>query len=120
MLLSEIVEKLDFKVLTGGDKLDCEITRGYASDLLSDVIAHSQKGDLWITLQTHQNIVAVASMNELAGIVLINGRQPEHDTLQKAKSEKIPVMLSELPSFEVIGRLFEMGITGMRENASGV
>jgi predicted transcriptional regulator len=120
MLLNEIVEKLDLKVLAGGDQLDCEITRGYASDLLSDVIAHTHKGDLWITLQTHQNIVAVASMNELAGIVLINGRQPEQGTLQKAKGEKIPVMLSELPSFEVAGRLFEMGITGMRENASGV
>jgi predicted transcriptional regulator len=120
MLLSEIVEKLDLKVLTGGDQLDREITRGYASDLLSDVIAHTGKGDLWITLQTHQNIVAVASMNELAGIVLINGRQPEQETLQKANGEQIPVMLSELPSFEVAGRLFEMGITGMRENASGV
>jgi hypothetical protein len=67
--LARIVEKLSLAVRTGSENLDTEVTAGYSSDLMSDVIAHARAGSLWITLQIHQNIVAVASMNELAGIV---------------------------------------------------
>ena len=108
MKLSEIVEKLNLTVRSATDKLDVEVTGGYASDLLSDVIAHSQEGDLWITLQIHQNIVAVANMKNLAGIVLVNNREPEKETLEKAETEKIPIMVSKMASFELAGKLYNL------------
>ncbi|MFH1732666.1 MAG: serine kinase [Planctomycetota bacterium] len=112
MTLSEIAEKLDLSIRAGGGALTREVRGGYASDLLSDVIAHAREGDLWVTLQIHQNIVAVASMKELAGVVLVNAREPEADTLQKAVEENIPLLVSELPAFELIGRLYQMGLRG--------
>lgn len=120
MKLKDVIKELGLEVMTGEDKLDCEIRGGYASDLLSDVLAHTRRGDLWITLQIHQNIIAVAQMNELAGIVIINGRRPEKDTIDRARREKVPVLVSRLPAFEIIGKLYSMGITGMKENAEGV
>ncbi len=113
MNLAEIARELQFDVISGEESLTCEIRGGYASDLISDVIANAQEGDLWVTLQTHQNTVAVASMKDLAGIVFVNGRQPDEDTLEKAKEENIPLMVSDLPSFELIGRLYELGIRGV-------
>jgi len=115
MKLEDIVSKLDLEVLSGRKNLDREVTRGYASDLMSDVIANAGNNDIWVTLQTHLNIVAVASMKELSGIVLINGRRPEKETLDRAVQEEIPILVSSLPSFEVVGRLYSYGITGMRE-----
>ena len=114
MKLKDIVQNLDLEVASGENNLDREVTRGYASDLMSDVIANAGKNDLWVTLQTHLNIVAVASMKELAGIVLINGRRPEQETLKRAIQEEIPILVSSLPSFEVVGRLYGLGITGTR------
>ncbi len=111
MKLAEIVDTLDLKVRTGGD-LEREVSGGYASDLMSDVIAHAAKGHVWVTLQIHQNVVAVASLKELAGIVLVNGREPEQATVERAESENIPIMVSPLTAFEVIGRLYELGVTG--------
>lgn len=113
MKLAEIVEKLDLAVRTAGESLDAEVTAGYASDLMSDVIAHAREGNIWVTLQIHQNIVAVASMNELAGIVLVNGREPEAETIEKAEAEGLPIMVTALPTFEVVGRLYSLGITGI-------
>jgi hypothetical protein len=84
---------------------------------MSDVMANAEEGCLWITLQTHVNIVAVAAMKELAGIVLINGREPEVETLEKAEDKKIPILVSQLPAFELIGRLYQMGISGQELNA---
>ncbi len=110
--LKDIVQKLGLKVVTGD--IDREVSAGYASDLLSDVIANAQKDNIWITLQTHVNIVAVANLQELAGIILVNGRQPEKATLQKAEQENIPLLLTELPTFEIVGKLYELGIHGNR------
>ncbi len=113
MKLREIVRKLNLDVKSGEARLDSDVSRGYVSDLMSDVIANTKKGDLWITLQVHINIVAIATMKELSGIILINSRQPEAATLEKAKSENIPILVSQLPAFEVAGRLYGLGITGM-------
>jgi hypothetical protein len=112
--LTELIEKLNLGVRSANQSLDREVTHGYASDLLSDVLANSEEGDLWITLQVHQNIVAVASMKNLAGIILVNGREPEEDTIEKAQAENIVIMVTEMPTFELVGRLYELGITGMK------
>ncbi len=115
MKLKGIVQSLDLKIITGENRLDCEVRNGYASDLMSDVIAHAEKGDLWVTLQVHVNIVAVAVMKELCGILLINGRNPEQETLTRARDENVPLLGSDLPAFELIGRLYGLGITGMHD-----
>jgi predicted transcriptional regulator len=109
------MEGLELKARAAGGELEREIKGGYASDLLSDVIAHSRAGDLWITLQVHQNIVAVASLKDLAGIIVVNGIEPDRDTLAKAEAEKIPILVTPLSAFEVAGRLYQKGISGQRE-----
>ena len=105
---------MGMKPLAAFSRLSAECSGGYVSDLLSDVMANAKAGDLWVTLQTHQNIVAVASLKEIAGIIIIGGREPEKATLTKAEEEKIPILLTNLPAFEVVGRLYQMGISGQR------
>jgi len=75
--LESIVKALDLKVKSGEDKLKTEIRGGFTGDLLSDVMANSKEGDIWITRQVHQNIVAVASLKEHAGILLVHGSEPQ-------------------------------------------
>ncbi len=87
---------------------------GYASDLLSDVMANAKKNDIWITLQTHPNIVAVAVLKEISAIVIINRRKPEPGMLEKADKEGVPVLTSQLPAFELIGMLYDLGVSGRR------
>jgi len=111
--VSDIVNFFGLKIRTGENQLNEEVTGGYASDLLSDVIAHSRKGNLWITIQTHPNIVAVATMKELTAIILAGGREPDPETVQKAEEEGIPILVSPLFTFELAGRLYQAGISGM-------
>ncbi len=114
MTLREVAEKLGMKPTSARSRLSQEVTGGYVSDLLSDVMANAKAGDVWVTLQVHQNIVAVATLKELAAIIIVGGRQPEKPALAKAEEENIPILLTELPSFEVVGRLYQMGIPGRR------
>ncbi len=108
MKVKEIIEKLHLEVLAGQDKLGVEVTGGYTSDLLSDVIANSKEGNLWITLQTHQNIIAVAKLRDLVGIIIVNNREPDEASLQKAKEENVPLLVSKEMAFEVSGKLYEL------------
>ncbi len=112
--LLEIIKTLGLKVMCGKDFLNRLVTGGYVSDLLSDVMANAKKGDIWVTMQVHPNIVAVAVLKEISGIVITGNRKPESETIKKAEQEKIPIMTTEVSAFEVVGRLYEMGISGER------
>jgi predicted transcriptional regulator len=111
MTLFEIVRELGLKVKSGSDRLDRSVKGGYAGDLLSDVMANGEADYLWVTLQLHPNVVAVASLKELAGILLINGREPAEETVKKAEEEGIPILVSDQSAFEVVGRLYSLGIS---------
>jgi hypothetical protein len=108
MKLSEVVDRLHLSVRCGADRLDQEVTGGYAGDLLSDVIANSKPGNVWITMQVHTNIVAVAVLKELAGIIIVQGRHPAEDTLKRASEEKMAIVVSDVPAFETAGRLYSL------------
>jgi len=110
--LHKIVKSLGLEVKAGSGVLHRRVEGGYVSDLLSDVIANSRKGDLWLTLQVHKNIVAVATLKELAGIVIIGGKTPAEDTIKKAEEEGIVLLTSSLPAFEIAGQLYELGVHG--------
>ncbi|MCX7634443.1 MAG: serine kinase [Syntrophales bacterium] len=112
LTLADIVNNLGLQIRSGSDKLPIiEVKGGYVGDLLSDVMAGSKEGDLWITRKIHQNIVAVASLKDHAGIVLVAASEPAPDTLEKARREGIPLLVSELPAFELCGRIYNMLVT---------
>lgn len=108
MTLKDVVERLHLSIRTGENRLDQALTGGYASDLLSDVIANSRAGNVWVTMQTHVNIVAVAVLKELAAIIIVQGRQPAEDTIKKAKEEKVVLLVSDMPAFETVGRIYKL------------
>jgi len=108
MQLDELVRKLGLRVCCAEGSLGRDVRGGYVGDLLSDVMANSREGDIWITRQVHQNIVAVASLKDLAGIILIQGSEPTPDTAAKAGAEGIPILVTDLPAFEIVGRIYQL------------
>ena len=84
MKITEIIAALDLKVISGKEGLSNEITGGYVSDLLSDVMGNAKEGQIWITLQTHQNIIAVASLKDISAVIIVKGLLPEADTVVRS------------------------------------
>lgn len=110
MKVREIQVVLKMELVGGNKGLDREVLGGYCGDLLSDVMANAPQGSVWLTIQSHQNVIAVAVLRELAAVVLANGRRPDEDTRKKAEEEGIPLLVSPLSSYELAGRLRELGI----------
>jgi predicted transcriptional regulator len=109
--LEEIVRQFDLRVAVGQNLLDRAITGGYCGDLLGDVMANAPIGCVWLTVQTHQNIVAVALLREMAAIVLTGGQTPDDETLIKAGVEGIPILLWPSSSFELAGKITQAGVS---------
>jgi predicted transcriptional regulator len=111
----EVQQLLKMEIAAGEKGLDREITGGYCGDLLSDVMARAALGCIWLTVQSHQNVVAVGVLKELAAIVLVNGRRPDEDARAKADEEGVPILVSSLSAFDLAGRLYEIGIGRVRD-----
>ena len=108
MIVADIVKALDLKVFSGSEGLNQEIVGGYTSDLLSDVMGNADSGMVWITLQTHINVMAIASLKELAAVILVKGLEPEANTLQQSNSEGIPILGTSMQAFEITGKLYQL------------
>jgi len=105
MTLQDVVNRMHLTVRAGEDRLDRTVTGGYAGDLMSDVIAHSSPGNLWITMQVHVNIVAVAVLKDLSGILLVRSREPDAETLRRAVEEHVTILIGDTPAFTACGEL---------------
>ena len=108
MKVRDIAESLSLNVFSAPEGLDREVTGGYASDLLSDVMGHAQEGHIWITLQTHKNIMAIASLKDLACIVLVKDLEPNQDTIEQSNEEGIPILSTSKEAFEITGEIFAL------------
>jgi len=111
MELQSIIDALELEVITE-PKIFSEVvpTSGYISDLLSCVMAGAKKDGLWITLQSHDNIVAVAALLELAAIIITEDARPEESTVARANSKNITLLCTSQPTFSIAGKLWKMGL----------
>jgi len=108
--VKDIADRFNLETVAGEKGLDRDVHGGYCGDLLSDVMANAVDGALWLTIQSHKNVVGVAVLRELAAIVLVNGREPDDDTRTKADEEGVPILVTTRSAFETAGLLFEAGI----------
>ncbi len=125
MTLRELVQVLDLQELTpdtgthadltADGSYDSQITRGYASDLLSDVLANAPQGGILVTLQVHLNVIAVASHAGLRAVIFSCGRLPDEGVVEKAVEEGLSLFSSSTDTFELVGRLHELGVRGSLE-----
>ena len=106
--VEKIVKELNLTVFSGKEGLSNRITGGYVSDLLSDVMGNADTGQIWITLQTHKNVMAVASLKDLAAVILVSGSKPDQDMADQSETEGIPVLGTDLSTFEITGKLFRL------------
>ncbi|MBN2613731.1 MAG: serine kinase [Bacteroidales bacterium] len=108
MNIAEIADRLNFEIVCGSTGKNNMVTWGYTSDMLSNVMGNASEGNLWITMQSHKNILAVALLKELSGIVLVNGHRPDTETVTQAEKEGVVILATDLPAFETAGRLYQL------------
>jgi hypothetical protein len=111
MELRSIIKELNLEFFTQDEEALAKIpTGGYASDLLSCVMAGAKHGNIWVTLQCHVNIVAVAAVLDLCAIIITEGAKPDPITLEKAKQQSILLLGTTESTYAIVGKLWEAGI----------
>ena len=108
MTVQDLTEKLGLVTYSGKVGVSRKVTGGYASDLLSDVMGHAREGQIWVTLQTHKNVMAIASLKDLAAVILVKDNKPDEDTLAQSNYEEIPILGTSKETFEISGELYRL------------
>jgi len=108
MKLTEIIDRLSLDVFTPVTDAETEVSGGYVGDLLSSVLASAMPGNLWITIQHHANVVAVAQVTGLAAVLIVEGKRPDDAMRDQAKSSGVVLLGSTESAFEVAGRLYDL------------
>jgi hypothetical protein len=108
--VKDLMALLDARLLTEGLPTSREVKSGYVCDLLSWVMAKGQAGMAWITVQTHMNVVAVASLHEMACVILPDNITMDEGPLSKAAEEEIVVLTTPHSAYELCGRLHASGL----------
>jgi hypothetical protein len=111
MNIQQIIDSLNLTLLTEmKDFSSINPPSGYSADLLSCVMAGAKHEGIWVTLQSHNNIIAVAALLELSAVIITEGAIPDDETIEKANEEGVTLFSTKANSFEVSGKLWEMGL----------
>lgn len=113
MTLAEVKDVLEAKVYACEELLNKEIKFGCASDMISDILAFAKPGSVLLTGIVTPQIVKVGKILDLAGIVIVRGKEPLPETIDKAREEGIPLLGTKLFLFDASGRLYERGLRGL-------
>ena len=100
----ELAELMNLDVMAGEGGLDNPVSGMYICDLLSWVMGKAQEGDMWVTIQGHVNIVAVALLTVVSCIVVCESAEVMDQTISKANDENIPLLRSELTAYRLAER----------------
>jgi hypothetical protein len=117
MTVNELVKLIDAKNMVEGADGEREVSCGYTCDLLSWVMAHGAAGMAWVTVQTHMNVIAVASLMEMAAVIIPEDIEMEGPSLEKAAEEGIAVLQTPLTAYEICARLAAAGLPGKNREA---
>lgn len=115
MKLRDLVEVLDAEVIVGEERLELEVEKAFASDLMSDVLAYATEGSLLLTGLTNAQVVRTAEMLDMAAVVFVRGKRPQEEAIELARSKGIPLLSTPYILFETCGRLYNCGIVGCRQ-----
>lgn len=108
MKLKEVIEKLALKSLTVVE--DREVSGVIISDMLSDVMGSAESSNLWITVQTHKNVVSAANLTDISAVIVTHNKQVPQETIDLANRYHVVILSSPLPTYELASKLIEAGI----------
>jgi predicted transcriptional regulator len=110
MKVIDLIKELDLVNITDSFDENTEFTGVYIGDLLSLVMSRAKQGDIWITIQTHINVVAVADLLDLSAILVAEGMEIDEDTIIKANDLGLPILQSQMSAYELACGINRLGI----------
>jgi serine kinase of HPr protein (carbohydrate metabolism regulator) len=108
MTVAELKEKLALKPLN--DVYDKEIDGVFISDMVSDVMAGAKPAALWVTTQTHKNVVAAANLVDISAVVVTRGKAVPQETLEMATRAELSILSTDLETYDLVGKLHAAGV----------
>ena len=109
MTVTELQEALSLTPISlpEGDR---EAEGVYVGDLLSWVMGLAQSGNVWLTIMSNLNIVAVATLSDVSCILLCEGVTLEESVKNTAEAKGVNIFSTDMTAYEAAKKLAELGL----------
>jgi predicted transcriptional regulator len=111
--LAEAIEVLQAETVVPAPEGDRELAAGFASDLMSDVLAFARQDTLLLTGLATDQTIRTAAVRHLAAVVVVADKEVSSDMLEAAREEDIPLCRTAMSKFAACGRLWEKGLSAV-------
>lgn len=108
MTVQELINENIFTNINLGENLNRTISTPYCCDLLSFAMSKAPADSIWITVMANVNTIAVASLTEVACILLAEGAVLDSTALEKVRAQKITVFGTDKPIFEAALSVYQL------------
>jgi len=105
MLVKEIARLINAEIINDGHNLDKELSGCYIGDLLSWVMSNAEEGNIWITIMSNVNVVAVAKLTDVACVLMCENVSPDEDCLVRSKEQGITILKTSLSAYQAAAEI---------------
>jgi len=109
MNIQNIIDQLSLTPLSNIEETD--VTGVFISDMLSDVMSSAQSGNIWLTVQTHKNIVSAANLIDISAVIVTHGKKVPEETVELANRFHVIILGTSLSTFDVVKKLISVGVS---------
>jgi hypothetical protein len=103
--LKDIMTGINGELLTPGSPLELKCPGVFASDLMSDVLASAEPGSFLLTGLANPHVISTCSVADVAAVVFVQGKRPNANVVEQARSKNLPLIATKLPMFEACSRI---------------
>ena len=106
MLVCELKEKLGLEYVHRAS--DVQVSDCYIGDMLSVVMSNAPECAVWLTVQTNINIIAVSVMADIACVVVVEGMEPDMNTVLKAEEQDVNILKTDKSAYSLAKEISDL------------
>ena len=110
MNVEQLAQQTGWNLYANDEAKQREVNGAFVGDLLSWVMGNSCPDQVWLTVQAHLNVIAVACLRDFSCIVFVQGVKPPQETLDKAMEEDLAIFTTDLSAYEACCVLHSLGV----------
>ncbi len=110
MKISEIIKVLNATIVCGKVNIETNIERGFASDLMSDVLTLDTDKMVLITGLANMQTIRTAEMADVQCVLFVRNKNVTDEMLKLAQEHNMTLLRCKFSMFNAVGKLYQAGL----------
>lgn len=110
LTIEKIIKVTEALLISNEIDIDLKVNKGFASDLMSDVLKIDESDLLLLTGLCNLQTIRTAEMSDINFILFVRNKKPTQKMINLANENNITLLTSSFSMFKTSGLLYEAGL----------